>query len=71
MLTIYKSNLLIETGLKNFTLKIFDVYGQLMMANIFNDNNTVELNLNEFKTGIYILELESQEEQSHIKIHKE
>lgn len=67
-----QSNLLIETGFKNFTLKIFDVFGKLMMTETFNDvNNAVELDLNEFKTGIYILELESQGEQSYIKIHKE
>ncbi|MBK7667916.1 MAG: T9SS type A sorting domain-containing protein [Sphingobacteriaceae bacterium] len=65
------SNIYIDSPLANFKLKLFDLYGRQVLSRDFNDNkNIIELNIEEFESGIYILELQNQGEKHQFKIIK-
>lgn len=67
----FNSTIYIDIPMTDIKLKISDLYGQILLNREYNNHkNILELNLNEFKSGIYVLELESTTEKFQIKIVK-
>jgi len=65
------SYMYIDPVMKNFKLKLFDLYGRVLLDHEYNaQEQALELNLSEFKSGFYILELESKGEKYQTKIVK-
>lgn len=66
------SQLMIETALNNFTVKVYDAYGKLLLNEMYHaENNSVQLNLADYHSGIYLIELEAEGVRSHFKVVKE
>lgn len=65
------SNIFIDLPMTDIKLKISDLYGQVLLYREYNNiKNSLEASLDEFKSGIYILEVESATEKQQIKIVK-
>lgn len=65
------SNIYIDLPLTNFKLKLSDLYGHLVLSREYNDNkDLVEMNIEGFESGMYILELENEGEKYQFKIIK-
>ncbi len=65
------SRIYVNSHLTNFKLKLYNLYGQTLFNQEYNDHkNALELNLEIFDTGVYILEIENKEEKQQFKIIK-
>lgn len=66
------SALTIETALNSFTIKVYDAYGKLLLNKMYHENNkSVQLNLADYHSGIYLIEVEAEGVRSHYKVVKE
>jgi len=57
------------TGFENITVKIFDVLGHLVFQK--RDITTQSINLSSLKKGVYVLALQSVNQQKTFKLIKE
>jgi dienelactone hydrolase len=65
------SNIYIDVPLTNFKLKLSDLYGRQVLSREFNNNkDIVNLSIEEFESGMYILELENGDEKHQFRIIK-
>lgn len=65
------STFFIDMPITDFKLKLYDLYGRLVMSREYNNNkNTVELSLAEFESGMFILELETDGDHHQFRIVK-
>lgn len=65
------SSIHIDLSLTNFKLKLSDLSGRLVLNRDYSDNKDfVDLNLEEFESGMYILEVENGNEKQQFRIIK-
>ena len=66
------SNIYIDLTMTDIKLKISDLYGKVLLDREYKEpKNSLEVSLSEFKSGIYILEVESATKKKQIKIVKD
>ncbi len=66
-----QSTFTIETELNQFTVKVYDAYGKLLMNEDYKDNkSSVKLNMADYLSGIYLIELEAEGARSYYKVLK-
>ena len=66
-----QSDIIIESPYLNFKINIFDTYGNLIFADTCKNNPTISVQIKEFTSGIYILELEAEGTARRFKIVKD
>lgn len=65
------SNIYIDNMLTDFKLKISDLTGRIVLIRDYTGNNElIELNLEGFESGMYVLEIENPEEKYQYRIIK-
>lgn len=65
------SKIYLDSYSENFKLKLYDLYGKTIFSQEYYEHkNTLEINIEEFDKGIYILEIENKKERHQVKIVK-
>ena len=65
------SKIYVDSHQANFKLKLYNLYGKTLFSQEYTDyKNALELNLEEFDLGVYILEMENKNEKRLFKVIK-